>query len=171
MQYFQIIFSILFIISVLSFFSLAPRHPTKFDDLKRINDVIKFNPWETFLEMWCWTWLVWIYLAKNNPKVNFTLIELSPFFYIIAKYNIKKSWLGNIKIKCWNALKLDLEKFDVIYVFWLPETITQKIFPKLAQIKNKNFRFISYCFKMTNNYFTETKHKLEKRSSIYEYKL
>lgn len=171
MQYIQIILYILFIISVFSFFSLAPRHPTKKNDLDRINDVISFKNGETFLEMWCWTGLVWLYLAKINPWVSFTLVELSPFFYFISKINLKKSWLKNVQIKYWDALKMDLTKYDIIYVFWLPETISKKIFPKLSKIKNKNFRFISYCFKMTNNYFNETQYKPEKKSSIYEYRL
>jgi hypothetical protein len=54
---------------------------------------------------------------------------------------------------------MNLEQYDVIYVFGLPETVTKKVFPIIKNIKNKNFRLISYCFKMTNNHFKEFKHK------------
>lgn len=169
MQYLEILFFIIFIISIFSFISLAPWVPTRWNDLERINDVIKLKPWEKFLEMWCWTAKVSLFMAKNNPNSNIIGIELSPLFYLISKIRVFFSNTKNIKIIYWNALKLDLEKFDVIYVFWLPETVTQKVFPRINKIKNKNFRFISYCFKMTNDYFKETRHKPINRNSIYEY--
>lgn len=81
------------------------------------------------------------------------------------------SGLENIEILYGNALQLDLSLFDVIYVFGMPKTVTEKLFPKIEKIRNQNFRCISYCFKMTNDFFEETKHKMEKRNSIYEYRL
>lgn len=171
MEYFNLIFFIIFVISVLSFISLAPWVPTRKNDLNRVNDIIKLKKWEKFLEMWCWTAKVSIFIAKSNPESFVTWIELSPLFYLISKIRVYFSWLNNIEIKYWNALELDLEKFDVIYVFWLPETVTNKVFPKIKNIKSNNFRFISYCFKMTNNYFREIKHKPENMYAIYEYKI
>lgn len=171
MQYLVIVWYILFFISVFSFISLAPWVPTRGNDLKRINDIVKLKPGEKFLEMWCWTSKVSLYLAENNKNSEIVWIELSPLFYLISKIKVFFSWLKNIKIIYWNALNLDLETFDVIHVFWLPETVTEKIFPKINKITNTNFRFISYCFKMTNEYFNETKHKSEKKLAIYEYKI
>lgn len=171
MEYIELTLLALFVLSVFSFLSLAPWIPTRCDDLKRINDIIKLKPWEKFLEMWCWTARVSIFIAKKNPESRITWIELSPFFYIISKINVYFSWLSNIEIKYWNALNKNLESFNVIYVFWLPETVTNKIFPKISKFKNKNFRFISYCFKMTNSYFKEIKHKPKMKYAIYEYRL
>lgn len=171
MNYLEIILSLFFIITVFSFISLAPWVPTKKEDLERINDIIKLKNGESFLEMWCWTARVSFFIASKNPNSNIIWIELSPIFYLISKIKLLFHKQKNIKIIYWDALKLNMETFDAIYVFWLPETITKKIFPKLSRIQNKNFRFISYCFKMTNNYFIEKKYKPEKKLSIYEYKL
>lgn len=171
MNYFEIILILIFIVSVASFLSLAPWVPTKKSDYKRIDDIIKLKPWEKFLEMWCWTSWVSLFIAKNNPHSKIIGVELSPFFYLISKLRILFSWLKNIEIKYWNALKLNLENYDIIYVFGLPETVTKKIFPKLSKIVNKKFRFVSYCFNMTNSYFKETKYKKDWVYAIYEYKL
>lgn len=165
------IFYIIFTVSVLSFLSLAPWVPTRKEDLKRVDDIIKLQKWENFLEMWCGTWKVSLYLAKSNKESFITWIELSPFFYLISKIRIFFSKQQNIEIRFWNALKENLDKYNVIYCFWLPETVTEKIFPKIKYKNNKKFRFISYCFKMTNDYFKETRHKEENRYAIYEYKL
>ncbi len=165
----ELIIYIIFIISVLSFISLAPWVPTKNSDLDRINKIIKLKQAEKLLEMWTGTAKVSLYLASQNKDSYITGIELSPFFYLISKLRVYFSGLDNIEIIYWNALKLDLENYDAIYVFWLPETVTNKVFPKIKHIKNKNFRFISYCFKMTNTYFKETKHKTENKYAIYEY--
>lgn len=172
MDYILIFLYIIIIISFFSFLSLAPWLPTKKNDLERINKIISLKENEKFLEIWAWTSRVSIYLAKNNPKSNIMAIELSLLFYLISKIKIYFSWLKNIKISYWNALNLDLWSFDVLYIFWLPDTITKKIFPRIKHIKNKNFRLISYCFIMKNNLFIETKYKeTNDLNSIYKYSL
>lgn len=164
------LFSIFFI-SIFSFFSLAPWVPTKKNDIKRINDLIKLKKWEKFLEIWSWTALVSIWIAKLNPDSEIIWIELSPFLFFVSKIKLYFVKEKNIKIIYWNALKLDLSNFDVIYVFWLVDTISKKLYPKLKLINNKNFRFISYCFKFSNNkVFSEKRFKIEWENSIYVYK-
>ncbi len=170
MLYLEILLFIIIMTTMLSFISLAPWVPTKKKDLIRINKILKLKKWEKFLEMWCWTAKVCLYIAKNNPDSQIIWIELSPLFYTISKIKIFLSRTKNINIIYGNALKLNLENYNIIYIFGLPETITKKVFPKISKIKNKNFRLISYCFKMTNDYFKETKHKTENRFAIYEYK-
>lgn len=170
MEYSWLIIFVVFFISVFSFFSIAPWVPTKSWDYGRVNRVLKLKVGEKFLEIWCWIWWVSLFIAKKNPESFITWIELSPFFYMISKIRIFFSGLKNINIIYWNALKLDFEKYDIVYVFWLPKTIVNKIFPKIKWIKNKNFRFISYCFQMKNTYFQEKKYKQEGRLAIYEYK-
>lgn len=170
MIYLQIIWFIILAASIFSFYSLAPWVPTKNKDLERIDEIIKLNPKEKFLEMWCGTARVSLYLAKKYPDSHITGIELSPLFYFISKIKVFFSRAKNIDILLGNALKKDLTRFDVIYVFGLPETITAQVFPLIKDIKNKNFRCISYCFQMKNDIFEETKYKTEKNFSIYEYK-
>ncbi len=167
----QVLVAILLILTALSFFSLAPWVPTKANDLERINKLIKFKKNENFLEMWCWNARVVLFLASKNPNNYFVWIELSPLFYLISKIRCEFSWLKNVKIVFWNVLKYNIEDFDVLYVFWLPETITKKVFPILDKKMKKTTRFFSYVFKMTNNKFYEKKHKeSDKLNSLYEYK-
>ncbi len=171
MEYLSLIFFVIFIISTFSFFSLAPWVPTKKSDLERINKIINLQPWEKFLEMWSWTSLVSIYLAKNNPESTIHAIELSPLLYLLSRIKIFFSNTKNIKIFYWNALKKDFTEYNVLYCFWLPETVTNKIFPRIKNLKNNNFRFISYCFKMNNDLLLEQKFKEEWKYSIYHYSL
>lgn len=171
MWYIEILFYLFIFVAFISFFSLAPWVPTRKDDLDRIYDIVELSPGESFLEMWCGTAKVSIFMAKNNPDSFITWVELSPFFYFISKIRVYFSWLDNIKIIYGNALKLDLSRFDAIYVFWLPETVSLKVFPQIKDIKNKNFRLVSYCFKMTNNHFKEKKYKTEGKYAIYKYNL
>lgn len=169
MSYTKIIFSTIFILSVFSFTSLAPWVPTRKKDLKRINDIIKLKHRERFLEVWCGTAIVSLYIAKNNPESEIVWIELSPLFYLISKIRVFFSSSKNIKIIYWNALNIDFGEYDVIYVFWLPDTLKNKLFSKLKQEIKNTARFISYCFKMENSYFKEKKYKEEKSNNIYCY--
>ena len=166
-----IIFYIILFTSIISFISLAPWVPTFKKDLWRINKILDLKKGESFIEIWSWTSWVSLFLAKNNLDSKITGIEYSPFFYLISKIRIYLSWLKNIKIIYWNALKIDLCKYDAIYIFWLPDSITNKIFPIISKNNNKNFRFVSYCFQMKNNYFKEKKYKVDWEFAIYEYML
>lgn len=171
MNYILLIFYTVFIISVLSFLSLAPWVPTRKQDLERINNVVKLKKWENFLEIWCGTARVSIFIAKHNPESQVIWIELSPFLYLVSKIKVSFSRLNNIEIIYWNALKIYYSKYDVLYVFWLPETLKNKLFSKLKSEMKKWSRFVSYCFKMENDYFIEEKHKKDKQNNIYEYKV
>lgn len=172
MWYLEITIYIIFVISVFSFLSLAPWLPTKNSDLERINSILKLKPKEKFLEVWCWTSRVSLYLAKKNPESEIVGIELSPFFFIVSKLKVLFNPLKNIKILYWNALNHNFHDYDVVYVFWLPETLKNKLLPKLKKELNLKSRFISYCFKMENIFFKEKKYKEEDiLNSIYVYTL
>lgn len=171
MEFLIIFLKLFFIISIFSFFSIAPWVPTKKNDLNKIKKIADLKPNEKFLEIWCWTALVSIYMAKNNPKSYITWIELSIFFYLIAKIKVFFSWQKNIKIFFWNALKENFWNYDVIYVFWMPNTLQNLLLRKLNLELKNNSKFISYCFKMNNNIFKEKKIKQNNKNSIYLYTL
>lgn len=63
MPYFEIIAFLCIIVSVFSFFSLAPWFPTDMRDLERILDVIKLKKGERVLEIGCGTASVSLTLA------------------------------------------------------------------------------------------------------------
>lgn len=166
------IFILIVLLSLFSFLSLAPFVPTKNSDLIRLLKIINLKKWEKFLEIGCGTGKVSLFFAKNFPQNEIVWIELSPLFYIISKIKVFFSGLKNIKIVYWNAMKLDFSKFDIFYVFWLPETVTNKLSPKLEREMKDTSRFYSYCFKMSNDKFDEVRHKESSvLNSIYEYKI
>lgn len=161
----------LFILSVFSFFSLAPWCPTRKIDFSRINQVMKLKKWERLLDMWCGDSRVGIYLAQHNPEAHIVGIELSPILYIVSKIRVWFSGLHNIKIIYGNALNLELKSYDVIYIFWLPETVSEKVAPRLKNRVKESMRFISYSFRMTNDFLEEKKYMHKDQSNIYEYTL
>jgi len=170
--YIHIIVWIIILLSFLSFFSLAPWVPTKTSDLKRINTLSRLKKGEKFLEIWCWTASVSLYIAKQNPQSQITWIELSVLFYCISKIRVYLSRVKNIQIQYWNALKINMRYYDVIYVFWLPETISEKLAPKLKKELKIWAKFLSYCFKMNTKDFDEKKDKPDNSTyAIYTYKL
>ena len=161
---------IIIVLSMYSFFSLAPWVPTRTSDLQRIHSILKLKKWDRFLEIGCWTAKVSVYLAKHNPESNITGIELSPLLYIYSKIKAFFSWAKNLNIIYWNALNIDFSKYDTLYVFGLPETVTKKIAPKLLEQIHDSARFFSYCFIMNHPQFTQTQYKESPEVySIYEY--
>ena len=76
-----------------------------------------------------------------------------------------------IDIKLWNALALDYSKYDVIYAFWMPDTLWKRIAPKLKTELTAWSKFVSYCFSLKSDFLNEVKHKEnEWVYAIYEYK-
>lgn len=154
-----------------SFFSLAPFVPTKTKDLERISKIANLKSWETFLEIWCWTAKVSIFIAKKHPWNKIIWIEFSPFLYLISKVKSIFSWQKNLKIIYGNALNLDFSKYDVFYLFGLPETLKEKIIPKFKSEASQNARLLSYCFSFENSWITEKKFKeTQKDLSIFQYR-
>ena len=162
---------VIILISLLSFLSLAPWVPTRWNDLKRIHQIMWLLPGQKMLEIWCGNARVSLYLARHNPKVHIIGIELSPLLYLISKLRVGISWLKNIDIIYWNALSHDMSHYDALYIFGLPHSVTHKIFPKLQLQMKWDAVFYSYCFDMKNDYFSRLQHKPNSHTySIYEYK-
>ena len=170
MPYWELAIAIVFALSVFSFASLAPWVPTSSLDLERIREIVRLGAGERCLEMGCGTAQVSLYLARHHPEASVTGVELSPLWYLIAKIRARLSGLPNVDIRYGNALSWDLREFDAIYVFGLPATVTDDVFPRIDGLQNPRFRLISYCFPMTNGYFQETRHKIAGQYAIYEYR-
>lgn len=154
-----------------SFFSLAPFVPTRNRDLERVAKIAWLQENETFLEIWCWTAKVSIFIAKFYPNNTIVGIEFSPFLYILSKIKAFFSWQKNIKILYGNALKLDFSQYDILYIFWTPSSLKEKIIPKFMKEAKENSKLLSYCFSFENSWLNEKKYKEnENELSIFEYK-
>ena len=64
----------------------------------------------------------------------------------------------NLCIKLANALKEDFSRYDVLYIFGMPEKLAAKILPKFLQETKPGTRLISYVFSLPENpeYLIET---------------
>ena len=167
----EIIICTILLFILLPFASLAPRHPTRNRDFWRIKKAISLKKTDRFLEIWCGNAKVSLFLAKEYPDNKIIWIEFSLIMYTISRIKVFYSGLKNIKIIYGNALKVDFSKYDVVYVYGMPETMTKKLFPKLKEKVNKDFSLVSYCFPMKNDFFKEAVYAEKNRNSIYEYKL
>lgn len=168
---FILILSLIALVSVFSFLSLAPFVPTRTSDLDRIARIIDLKKWERFLEIGAGTAKVSLFLAKKYPDATIVWVEFSPLFYLISYLRVLFSWQKNICILFGDALKMDISAYDVLYVFWLPETITTKLAPKLMENMGTNARMYSYSFKMSDDRFVEKRYKESPELlSVYEYR-
>jgi predicted RNA methylase len=91
--------------------------------------------------------------------------------YTWSKIRVYLSGQKNIKIIYGNALKTDFWAYDVVYIFWMPDTLVKKLLPRLQETVKENFRLVSYCFQMKNGFFDEKVYKKEKKNNIYEYRV
>jgi precorrin-6B methylase 2 len=167
---YAIIFAVLFSFGY-AWLSLAPWVPTKKDDLKRIDKLAKLKKGQTFLDMGCGTGTVCAYIAKRNPKSRVIGIELAWPIYLFTKIKTAFSGPKNLEIVFGNALKYDIKKIDVIYVFGLTGTVNKKIKRKILKEMNQKAKLISYVFKIKDWENGKTiKHKEnDKTYSLYVY--
>lgn len=165
------IFEILLFFLVLSFgytgLSLAPWVPTKKQDLERIHKLAWLTAGQKFLEIGCGDAKVCHYIAKNNPLVQVVWIELSPVMYFFARARYVCSPQKNLSIRFWNLYHMDFSDYDVIYAFWLPETISLKLNKKLEKELKKWGKFLSYAFEIKDWKGKITKDKPEWKLALF----
>ena len=165
-----IIFS-LFIITFMWAFSLAPFVPTRKNDVKRITDIISMKSGERFIEIGCGTARITLAMAKKYPNNQFTWVELWFGLFLISYLKAKFQKLKNVNIIWGNVLKHDFSNYEVLYIFWMPETMTKKLLPKMEKKLKQWARFYSYCMQLReNDIFTEKRIKSKDQElAVYEY--
>ena len=148
--------------------SLAPFVPTFGKDLERINKICDLKAGDNFVEIWCGTAKVSRFIALKNPNANIIWVELNFFLYLYSKLKTSIFWPKNLHIKFWNALKYDYHNTQVVYIFWVPKTVSWKIKDKVYKELPKNWKYISYVFKVENWEGKEVMRDFsEKQNSIY----
>jgi hypothetical protein len=55
-------------------------------------------------------------------------------------------------VQLWNAFKQDFSKFDVIYVYWMPDKMWAKIVPKFLSEAKIWTKLYSYVFSIPKEY-------------------
>jgi len=136
--------------------SLAPFVPTFSSDVQRLKEILPRKKGARFLEVWCGNGKVSAYVAAEYPEYHVTGIEIAFPVYCIAKIRQFLS-KGNLKIQLKNALKEDFGKYDVIYIFGMPEHLEHKILPKFENEMQAGSMLISYTFSLSEKFKGERK--------------
>lgn len=147
----ETIILILIIISVYGFArgssSLAPWVPTKVKDYQRINNLLGENNPQRFIDLGCGSAGLLVYLAKQNPQINFSGVEIALPLFLFAWLRVKLTGLKNITILYKNLFNVDLSKFDIIFVYGYPRSIKKRLTEKIKhEIKSPSI-LLSYVFK------------------------
>lgn len=158
MYLFEILLFVILISFTLAALSIAPFVPTRKNDLPRIHALAELKPGQVFFEMGFWDSRVCRYIAKNNPKATVIGIDMCFPLYVIAKVWLVLSPIKNLQIQFGDGFSQDLKNVDVVYVFWVPDSMKwlQKKFEKSLK---KGAKIISYVCEMKEWKGKVTKHK------------
>lgn len=168
---FLLFVQILLVAALLSFvvaaISIAPWVPTKKSDLLRVHTLAKLKKWETFFELWCGDGRVSHYIAEHNPQANVIGIELCFPLYIVARVRQFLSPQSNLTLKFGDGFTQDLSGVQVVYVFWVPESM-KSLQKKFERELKTGARILSYVCDMEKWKWTHQKHKpTQTQLSIY----
>lgn len=162
-----LIFLLLLFPFAVGWLSLAPWVPTFPIDRERILSLLP-NWKKSFIELGCGMGGVSLAVAKKFPEYRVTAIEIAFPFYLIAKIRQIFSWQKNLHIVFWDALKIHLWEYDIVYIFGLPENMDQKILPKYNKEMKQGSILISYVFTLGEKWIGEKKsYKLENRNTLH----
>ena len=146
MIFFAIIILVIGILFLRGAMSLAPWTPTKKEAIKRLQSIIDIKPGEHFLEIGFWDGRVILSLAQTYPQSYFHWVEIVPYLYLVWVWRLRYLWVKNVQLSLWNALKIDYSNYQHIFIFWLPETIEKKVFPKFDREAKPWTKLYSYVF-------------------------
>lgn len=104
-----------------------------------------------------------VVMAALDFKARAFGFEVSPWFYLISLWNIKRAKITKAKIIFGDLRKADLKKADVIYLYLMPKLI-KKLSEKFKYLK-PNTRIISFKFPI------EGLKLWRKEGKIYVYKI
>ena len=138
--------------------SLAPRVPTRSKDLEQISTLADLKEEQTFVEFWSWTSRVSTYVAQQNPQAHAIWVELALPLFVISRIWKKISGPPNLSLIWKDGFKVDLSNTDVIYTFWLPDTVNVRMKEKLLSEMKPGAKFISYVFKIQDREWWTTEH-------------
>jgi len=147
MEYFFSLF-ILFILLplALAWKSMAPWVPTRKKDIERLLKILSLKSWDTFFEIGCGDWRVSRAVAKAYPTAHIRWLEIAYPMWIIAKIIWFFTGPKNCSVILWNAFKQNFSDYDIIYVYWMPDKMAEKIVPKFLSEAKKWAKLYSYVF-------------------------
>lgn len=150
--YLSLFFFILLCSFAISWISMAPWVPTRSKDLRRCISVLGLKKGDIFLEIWSGDGRVSRTIAKAFPESKIVGIEMTfPLFLYTYLGNIFFP-LRNLTFVFWNAFKQDFGDYDAIYVYGMPDKMSQKIVPKFMKEAKNGTKLYSYVFSIPEEY-------------------
>jgi len=131
----------------------APWVPTWKKDLERIKRLANLQEGERFIELGCGNGRVCRYIARET-KAQSAGIELSLLQWMVAK---TMAWRSGTKIFFGDVFHRDLSKYNVVYMFLMPETYV-KLRDKLTRELPSGARVISYVWPIEGWQISHTDH-------------
>lgn len=106
--------------------SWVPYVPSYNEDLVRMKEKLKLEPAKTMIDLWCWDGKALRFFAKNFWISKWVGYDFNYSAIIYGKIINQFLKIDNIELHKWNFLKIDISKFDYIYVYLL-DTYLEKI--------------------------------------------
>jgi len=132
--------------------SMAPWVPTKSRDIQRLLELVNCKNWDKFFEIGCGDGRVSLAVAQAYPGVQVTGIEIAYPIFIIAKLRQFFLWKPNVSIRLANAFKQDFSHYDHIYVYGMPDKMSEKIVPKFMSEAKSWAKLYSYVFSIPEEF-------------------
>ena len=152
MTWFSLLFLIILVPLAVAWASMAPWVPTRKWDIERLCWMLELKDWEKFLEIWTGDGRVSEAVAQQFPQAKILWIEIAFPMYMIAIIRKYFFWAENMKLKLANAFKEDFGKYDVIYVYGMPDKMWDKIVPQFMSQAKPWAKLYSYVFSIPEQY-------------------
>lgn len=130
--------------------SWVPYVPSYNEDLARMKEKLKLESWKTMIDLGCWDGKALRFFAKNFAITKWVGYDFNGFAILYGKILNKFYKVDNIELHKWDFLKVDISKFDYIYVYLLPEYL-EKIEDFIFSNVGNNAIIISNTFKFKNH--------------------
>lgn len=128
--------------------SWVPYVPSYNEDLARMKGKLKLDmKWKTMIDLGCWDGKALRFFIKEFSIKKWVWYDFNLPAILYGKLINKYKKIDNIELHKWNFLKVDISKYDIIYVYLLNEylvKIEDFVFSNMrddAIIVSNTFRF------------------------------